>query len=175
MHGRTTIPEMFVSETTGEGDNPSREGTNMGETIDSFNNESMHSHDDTGSSEVDQTFEEELKGVAARWILKTKETCKLTQSSMDTIIQGVTDFNSYILSKLHDVVKNALESLDINIHDLPQLAQAFDVNSPFFRPFKGVETHYQLLKHCKKYLGLVVSTHAISFLYTMVFTHSGTS
>lgn len=98
------------------------------------------------------TLEEELKSAAAHWILKIKETCKLTQSSMDEIIQGVTDFNSIILSKLYDTVKNALEDQNIDINDIPQVAKAFDIQSPFFRPFRGVETHYQQLQYYKDLL-----------------------
>lgn len=71
---------------------------------------------DSGPGTHDTTLSEEelyIKSAAACWILKTKETCKLTQSAMDGI-------------KLHGVVKNALEDVHININDVPQLAKAFD-------------------------------------------------
>ena len=35
--------------------------------------------------------------LAASWILKTKECCKLTQSTMEEVIQQVTALNQHIL------------------------------------------------------------------------------
>lgn len=113
---------------------------------------------DTTVPQETQTLEE-LKSAAALWILKIKETCKLTQSATDEIIQGATDFNNYILSKLHGVVKNALEELHIDMNNVPQLAKAFNADSPFLRPFQGIETHHLHMKYCKENLGLVVSVH----------------
>ena len=42
-----------------------------------------------------------------------KETCKLTQVATDEIIKGVADFNSYMVTKLYEVVKNSLEERNI--------------------------------------------------------------
>lgn len=169
MYSRTIIPEgtntgsIITDGTNTEGAN--YEGANAdGANSDSeqANNADLSSSGPGSHNTVlpeAQTFEE-LKSAAALWILKIKETCKLTQSAMDEIIQGATDFNNYILSKLHGVVKNALDELHINMNDVPQLAKAFDTDSPFLRPFQGIETHHLHLQYCKKYLGLVVSLHS---------------
>ena len=162
MHGRTVIPELFMSEEANgdenNGDennseeNNGEENNGDGGSIGEGANNSMNSPpDDHGTTRF-----EELKHAGALWIQKIREKCKLTQSSIDEIIQGVTDFNSYILSKLYNVLKNELEGININISDLPQLTKVFDTDSPFLRPFKGIETHHQHLQYCKKKLGFVV-------------------
>lgn len=171
MHDRSIVPEQSMSDGTNtegadagganceeantEGDNSDSEEANNAD----LSSSGPGSHN-TALPDETITFEEELMAAAAQWILKIQETCKLTHSAMDEIIQGVTDFNNYILSKLHDVVRNALEDLHVNITDVPKLAKAFDTDSPFLRPFRGVETHYQHLKYCKKNLGFVVSFHS---------------
>lgn len=92
MSSRTTIPELSMSErdNSEEVNSDSEEANNADLNEDSMDSE-PGPHDTTLS-------EEELKSAAACWILKIKETCKLTQSAMDEIIEGVTDFNYYILS-----------------------------------------------------------------------------
>ena len=157
MHGRTIIPEMFMS----AGEN--NEGTNSERDNGEENNEDLSedSNEDTVNATRrlpdDAETIEELKRTAACWILKIKETCKLTQSAMEEILQGVTDFNKYILAKFYDVIKIALEGLDKNIENIPQVAKAFDTDSPFLRPFRGVEIHNQQLNYSKEKLGFVVS------------------
>ena len=146
MCSRTTMPELCLSD--------SSEGASVNNT--GFSEDSCLC-DEPDTQETDtRTMEEDLKSAAAHWILKIRETCKLTQSAMDDIIQGATNFNSYILTTLSGVVKTALEDLGINMKDVPQLVKAFDVDGPFFRPFRGVETYHQHLQYCKNNLGLVV-------------------
>lgn len=150
MQGRSTMPEMFV---------PAEEhGVDRMDNVEEATSEQeMDFEDSQYSSSVDTTVEEELQRVAAQWILKIKETCKLTQSAMDNIIEGVTDFHNFMLSKIHIVLKKALNSLHIDMDDIPQLKQVFECDSPFTRPFTGVETSYQQLNYYKSQLGLVVS------------------
>lgn len=172
MSSRTVIPEFDGGEgvnSVNHETNAEEEGANAnggGDDEDSNGEEDFSNFNEGGigpQTTSTLTLEEELKSAAVNWILKIKETCKLTQSSMDQIIQGVTDFNSFILSKLYGVVKNALEDHSINIDDLAQLAKAFNMDSPFFRPFQGVETYHQQLQYCKKNLGLIVSTYIYQY------------
>lgn len=96
----------------------------------------------------------EFRSIAACWILKLKESCKLTQSTMDEIVQRVTDLNQYILSRVSMAVKAAITSAGMEVTQ--ELQSIFDPNGNFGRPFKGLETSYQQLQYCRKNLGLVV-------------------
>ena len=161
MATRTTLPEMVIpqpeqDETITEVDN-SDGPTSQGSEGDSIAN---NSNDESESQESDRIppLEEELKCTAANWIIKMKETCKLTQVATDEIIKGVADFNSYMVTKLYEVVKNSLEERNINISDMPELGKAFDSNSPLLNPFKGIGTYHLLLEYCKKKLRYIVSS-----------------
>ena len=111
----------------------------------------------------------DFQSIAARWILKIKEGCKLTQATMEEVVQGVTDLNQYILSQVFMAVKAALTEVGQDANNIPQLHEIFDPNGNFGRSFRGVETSYQLLKYCKDNLGFVVSVECLQnvlILYT---------
>jgi hypothetical protein len=59
-----------------------------------------------------------FKSIAAAWVLKIKEGCKLTQSSMDQIIQGVTDLIQYILAEISLAVKNAISEMGMEYENV---------------------------------------------------------
>ena len=40
-------------------------------------------------------FPSHLKSTIATWIFKLKESCKLPQSTMEKVMEGVTDLNQY--------------------------------------------------------------------------------
>jgi len=83
---------------------------------------------------------------------------------MDDIIRGVTDFNNYILTRFYRVMQNALTDLGTSIETILQLVEAFYMDSPYFQPFKGVDTHHKQLKYCKENLGFVVSDKYMGFI-----------
>lgn len=123
MHGRTMLPALFMSDrSNGEGTRSSCDeanggnkeggidegasdegGKNEGAGGEGGNNEGANG-EGAKASERATTFENELMIAAALWILKIKESYKSTQSAMDEIIHGVTDFNKYVLSKLYSVI-----------------------------------------------------------------------
>lgn len=51
-----------------------------------------------------------LKDAAARFILKTKETHRLTQTAMNSIIQDVTIFSQVMLGELHYATSEKLKA-----------------------------------------------------------------
>lgn len=109
--------------------------------------------------QVENNFPCDFMSTMACWILRIKECCKLTQSTMDEVIQRVTDLNKYILSQVSLAVNKVISDAGLDIDSVPQLKDIFDPNGEFGRPFRGVETSYQLLKHCKESFGFVVSAH----------------
>lgn len=98
----------------------------------------------------------EDKVVIANWLLKTKECSKLTQATMDAIIEGVTDLNQLILTRVGKAVTTALKENGINPTSCPQLLQIFDINGEYGRPFRGLETSHLQMKYFKEKLGYVV-------------------
>ena len=105
-------------------------------------------HAEESSTELH--FEEpipELKAIAANWILRIKECCKLTQSIVEEIIERVTHLIQLILYSCEGS----------HWHGCPEFNEMFDPNGTFGRPFKGLESSYSLLQYCKANLGLVVS------------------
>ena len=111
----------------------------------------------------------DLKLVTARWILKIKECCKITQSTTEEIVQRVTDLNQYILSQVFLELKAAIAEAGHDVNTIPRLHDIFDPNGSFSRPFQGVETSHQLLTYCKKNLGFVVSRNTYTCIQVTFF------
>ena len=70
---------------------------------------------------------------------QSKECCKLTQSTMDKIIQRVNDLNQYIISQISLAVTGVITEAGLDVGDFPKLKDIFDLNGSFGRPFKGIE------------------------------------
>ena len=123
MYDRTIVPEMFLSACGNEQENDPHEKESSSnwheEETPSTALEARYSTVPDGTTE---SFVDELKRGAMCWILKIKENCKLTQSTMDDIIRVVTDFNNYILSKLCGVIQKTLTDVGMNMENNPQLA-----------------------------------------------------
>ena len=64
---------------------------------------------------------------------------KLTQSTMDKIIQRVNDLNQYIISQISLAVTGVITEAGLDVGDFPKLKDIFDLNGSFGRPFKGIE------------------------------------
>lgn len=109
-----------------------------------------------------ENFFPDLKSILANWILRIKESCKLTQATTEEIVQRVIDLNQYILSQVSSAVMAAIAKAGVNISTIPELHDIFNPNGHFGRPFQGLETSYQLLQYCKANLGFVVSTTTCS-------------
>ena len=114
-----------------------------------------------GNSEQQQSddfkFPFEFKSIIATWILRLKETCRLPQSTMEKIIEGVTDLNQYILLQIYEAIKSILSHAKISIDKLPNLEEIFHPNGKYGMPFKDIQSSYQLLDHCKHHFNMVVS------------------
>lgn len=99
----------------------------------------------------------DFKRMIANWILKIKEGSKLTQTTMEAIIQGVTDLNQLILTRVNSAVTDALKQVGIDPTCCPELSNIFDPNGKYGRPFKDLDTSHQQLQYYKKNLSFVVS------------------
>lgn len=65
-------------------------------------------HDQQDSIEFVSGLPPEFESIAAGWILKIRECCKLTQSATEEILERVTDLNQYILLQVFQAVKATL-------------------------------------------------------------------
>lgn len=98
----------------------------------------------------------EFNSIIAMWILKIKEMCKLPQSTIEKIIEGVTDLCQYLLTQIYEDVKLVLSDAHICTDNMPNFKEIFDPNGKYGMPFKNMKSSHQLLEHCKRHFHIVV-------------------
>lgn len=93
----------------------------------------------------------------AMWILKLKESHKLTQACMERVLQDVSELCTVTVAELGDAVKSTLNSAGINFDHVPGLSELFTTSSTFSQPFNGLLTYHHQLKFYSTHLNFVVS------------------
>ena len=91
----------------------------------------------------------------AEWILKVRETNKITQACTENILSDVTTLCSSIIRDLTMAVKQKLMSHGTTpeLHrDIMEVLQTPN----FSKPFEGLETHYKQMKYLREYFDFVV-------------------
>lgn len=104
----------------------------------------------------DDEIEPPTKKQRAEWILKIKETNKLTQTCTENILQDVTHLCTSVILDLTSVVKQKLAMHNAT----PELSQdllSVLQSDTYSEPFKGLETHYRQMKYLRESLNYVVS------------------
>lgn len=113
------------------------------------------STDDNSDVHDDGVVEPPTKKQRAEWILKIKETNRLTQTCTENILQDVTHLCTSMILDLTSVIKqklvmhNATPELS---HDLMTILQSDTYN----QPFKGLETHYKQMQYLRESFNFVV-------------------
>lgn len=87
--------------------------------------------------------------------MKIKEQRKLTQLTVNEIIQDFSDYCENHVAKLGEEVLAKLESAGITT-EIPGLAELFTSPSPFCQPFAGLDTTYRQVAFYTKHFNLVV-------------------
>ena len=108
-----------------------------------------------GNALVQYDMEPPTKKHRAEWILKIKETNKLTQSCTENILQDVTHLCTSITTDLTAAVKRKLAAYDTPPgldQDIINILQS-DVYS---NPFKGLETQYKQMQYLRESFNFVV-------------------
>ena len=100
----------------------------------------------------------------AMWILKLKESHKLTQVCVDRVLQDVSELCTITIVELGEAVKSALESVGVRFSDVPGLQDLFATSSPFNKPFNGLLTHHHQLKFYSTHLKFIVSCLSACFI-----------
>ena len=92
------------------------------------------------------------------WILKIKETHKLTQTCVDSMLQEVTELCAVNGSVLGGAVDSVLQSAGLKMEEIPGLRELFAPSSPYCHPFDGLDTYHRRLAFYKSHLKFVVSS-----------------
>lgn len=98
-----------------------------------------------------------VKSFAAKWILKTSETRKLTRAATQGVINDVSEMIDYILMLLKEQVHGILTANDVDSSIL-LLAQITDIFSgSITKPFAGLASFHLQLEYYRKNYNLIVS------------------
>lgn len=132
----------------------SRQPSNTNQTP--FTSHQLSNEVDTedGTEEV-YDIEPPTKRQRAKWILKVRETKKITQVCTENILSDVTHLCSSIVHDLTAAIKHKLTS-----HNAPpELQEDMKVlETPrFSKPFDGLETHYKQMQYLREHFNFVVS------------------
>ena len=131
---------------------------NEGEDIiDAFDNSGPLDDDATVTPFFDDTFLATKKS-AALFLLSLKEKQKLTQVSLDKVIEGVTGLFQEQLSSLHSQIRSKLEEAGVDTATISGLSELFDQEN-VKHPFLGLETQHQQMKFYKENFTFVVSNY----------------
>ena len=118
-------------------------------------------HDNSAQFEATETecsIDNEIELFAAKWILKVREQYKLTQSTMESIIQDVSTMVQFMLGKIHIHVKESLQRVAVEPSEVPGLDEFFNPEGHLANPFQGLETFHVQAKYYQDHFGLVVSS-----------------
>lgn len=93
----------------------------------------------------------------ALWILKSKETLKLTQVATTSLLDSATELCETTVTELGGEVKALLQVVGIDSSSVPGLDALFSTTSHYCQPFDGIDTYHRQLAYYKKHLNFVVS------------------
>ena len=96
---------------------------------------------ETSSSHASEPTFMNLQKSSALMLLKLKEVHKLTQVTVQGIINDVTDLCRNRLSAIHSAVNLAITNAGISPNDIVGLNDIFDSVNNFGQPFFGLQTH----------------------------------
>ena len=77
------------------------------------------------------------------WILKLKEKRKLIQSTLDEILQDVTELCTDFVAELGKHVASTLLSAGVKAEEVPGLLELFDEKSECCQPFHHLNTYHR--------------------------------
>ena len=114
----------------------------------------MENPDDEPALEMSES-QVSRKVSAARFIMKAKEVNKISQSSLNVLLQDVTTMLEQKISKLETDVCRALATRGI---EMDAELQPLFRKPELVQPFQGIDTEYLQRKSFREAFRLVVST-----------------
>ena len=112
---------------------------------------------DSNEDNNDCTIEPPTKKQRAEWILKIKETNKLTQSCTENILHDVTHLCSSIIADLTAEVKGKLVAYNMPSGLDKEIISILQSDS-YSNPFKDLETGYKQKQYLRECFNFVVRT-----------------
>ena len=97
---------------------------------------------------------------SASFILKMKETHRLSQAAIDDIVEGCQGLFSLTIQRVKCSIKAKLADAGIDPADVPNLDCVF---SDITDPFDGLETYYKQESYFRKEFGFIVSQSALTY------------
>ena len=128
------------------------------------------SYEDHEHLDVSLSNSSKSEANVAMWILKLKESNKLTQTCVNQILQHVSELCTITVFELGEAVNQALEAVGVRPEDVTGLKDLFSASSPFTKPFASLLTYHQQLKFYNTHLNFIVShMHTITMMITIAF------
>lgn len=102
---------------------------------------------------------EELQETSALFLMGLKEKHKLTQTSLQGIIEGVTGLMQCRMSVLQSAIQQQLKSTGVQSSVIATVDALFDQEGSVCRPFHGLETQHQQMNFYRTHFNLIVSCY----------------
>ena len=123
-----------------------------------------HMMNDDSSDE--HILETPIKKQRAEWILKIRETNKITQACTENISSDVTSLCSSMVRDLTEAVKQKLTSHNATPELHQDIMEVFQTPN-FSKPFEGLETRYKQMQYLKECFDFVVRDY-LANLYSLL-------
>ncbi|CAB3998227.1 hypothetical protein AC249_AIPGENE17010 [Paramuricea clavata] len=101
---------------------------------------------------------DEIKRLNALYLMKLKEVHYLTQTSLDSVVEGTTAIVQNTVQTIRNEVEKKLRESGQELMDVDGLADVFDQTQPLSNPFAHVKTKSRQTAYQKTNFSLVVST-----------------
>ena len=129
------------------------------------------SYDECQLNYIDDSSDEHIlepptKKQRAEWILKIRETNKITQACTENILSVVTSLCSSMVHDLTEAVKQKLTSHNATPELHQDIMEVFQTPN-FSKPFEGLETHYKQMQYLKECFDFVVRHYLVN-LYSLL-------
>ena len=135
-------------------------GTNIGEletpNRDNDNTAIDGNYEDDGNTAVDENIDD-IKRSNALYLMKLKESHLLTQTSLDSVVEGTTTIVQTTVQQLRKEVENKLRENGQEMMDIDGLSNVLDESQPLCHPFAHVKTKSQQRTYQRSNFSLVVS------------------
>lgn len=109
---------------------------------------------------------EDMQSFASKWILKTRETRKLTRTAMQGVIEDVGDLVTFVSKALESQTRAVLHLNGVDPDSVSGLEEVYDGAAT--KPFEGLQSFYQQIQYCSKHFNLIVS----NIMYIRVLTNN---
>ena len=84
-----------------------------------------------------------MKDAAAKWILKIRESHRIPQSVMESIVSGASSLFQLALNGLKQTLQSKLQDAQVSASTSSLVMECLDYEDQYTRVFRGLETTYR--------------------------------